>query len=184
MAVALGKKYVKLLMFCLNVVILLFLVDPCKRGTKRARNESSSEKLAKEKPTDPALETAAISEQAETSTNSNEGGAVDYDIESSFNNAVEEAVNTLLALTKQDIHEEKPPESAEAEVERKAEEVEKKQQTINRIRQGWSSEDCGTVSIGELYLMVLLNILFIVKMERIYYLCLHTFSLARMENLF
>lgn len=102
---------------------------------------------------------AAASEKSEpTSTNNNEGGAMECDIESSFNNAVEEAVNTLLALTKQENNEEQPTpdEPSITEAAKKAEEAEKKQQDIERVRKGWSSEDCGTVSIGELYLMVLL----------------------------
>lgn len=80
---------------------------------------------------------------------------MECDIESSFDHAVEEAVNTLLALTKQDSYEEKLPEPSAIDVEKKAEEAEKKEEHINTIRRGWSSEDCGTVSIGELYLMVL-----------------------------
>lgn len=104
---------------------------------------------------------------------------MECDIETSFNHAVEEAVNTLLALTKQDGYEEKLPEpSSAADVERKTEEAEKKEECINRIRRGWSSEDCGTVSIGELYLMVLHYTFFIVK-EKLF----HIFSLAPTENL-
>lgn len=120
-----------------------FGVDTSKRGTKRARHESSSEKKTPEV----------------TSENANEGGAIDCDVESSFNNTVDEVVNTLLALTKQDNSEEEPeePNKTHPEDAAKKKEVEdaiKKEHDVNRIRQGWTIEDCGTISIGELYLMV------------------------------
>lgn len=68
-------------------------------------------------------------------------------------------VNTLLALTKQDNSEEEPEEPTKSQPEdaAKTKEVEdaiKKEHDVNRIRQGWTIEDCGTISIGELYLMV------------------------------
>lgn len=127
--------------------LLLIILDASKRGTKRARNESSSEKLTKEKPPDPAALLPEIG------TNHNEsGGIIDCDAEHSFNSAVEEAVNTLLALTKQDNNDENKP--SQQPTIKEAEAVEKKEQDISRIRKGWSLEDCGAVSIGELYLMV------------------------------
>lgn len=101
-----------------------------------------SDKLAKEKPPD----------APEKVENNNEAGTVDCDVEKSFNNAVEEAVNTLLALTKQEGNEEKAP--CKSEAEKEAENVLKKEHDIDRIRKGWTLEDCGTISIGELYLMV------------------------------
>lgn len=116
-----------------------------------------------------ATTTANVSEKIEPTANNNEDGALECDVETSFNSAVEEAVNTLLALTKQDNNnEEKALESCTTEAEkeaqeaerkaqeaeRKAEEAERKVQNINRVRKGWSLDDCGAVSIGELYLMV------------------------------
>lgn len=133
------------------MTLKLFSIDAPKKGTKRQRNESASEKLVKEKTLDPTV--AVASDKAETTINNNES-AMECDIESSFNSAVEEAVNTLLSLTKQENNEEKTPEPVITEVEKEDDKAKKKQQEIDRIKKGWTAEDCGTISIGELYLMV------------------------------
>lgn len=70
---------------------------------------------------------------------------------------VDAAVNTLLALQSQILSnntEEKNTEEVKVETSEDDKDAEKKEQYISLIQKGWTSENCGTLTVGELYLMV------------------------------
>ncbi|GJQ87687.1 hypothetical protein Trydic_g17505 [Trypoxylus dichotomus] len=114
-------------------------------GTKRPRQESNCEKTS---PTNKAL----------TTTDNNEN-CVSDDLPASVSDVIDEAVNTLLALQQ---HQQQLPESAGSSDEKPEvvevkqeviEDMEKKHSDAAKIRSGWTLKDCGTLSIGDLYLM-------------------------------
>lgn len=150
-------------------------------GTKRQRHESASEKLASANKLVENAEKIVVS----TSTDNNENCLMDCDLQTtSFSNVVDEAVNTILALKSQEAAnsktDEKATESTKTEVKEDVNnaEAEKKEHDINLIKKGWTLDNCGTLCIGELYLMVSANVSFVFRCS-IYYLC---FSLAQKEN--
>lgn len=102
---------------------------------------------------------AVPKQQSPTQTDTNENCLPDPDLPPSVNEVITEAVNTILALQNQTFNgttEEKlEKENKEVKME-VAEEVEsKKEQDIERIRSGWTINNCGSISIGDLYLMVI-----------------------------
>lgn len=76
--------------------------------------------------------------------------------EMSFSNAVDEAVNTILALKNQEATCSKTDEDENAKAKEEASKAEalKREEDINLIKQGWTLDNCGILCIGELYLMV------------------------------
>ncbi|KAI4463285.1 cramped protein [Holotrichia oblita] len=112
-------------------------------GTKRPRQESNSEKTS---PTNKVV------------TTDNNENCVSEELPASVSEVIDEAVNTLLALQQyqQQCHEsagssDEKPEPTEIKPDVK--DLEKKQHDIAKIRNGWTLVDCGTLSIGDLYLM-------------------------------
>ncbi|KRT82498.1 hypothetical protein AMK59_3249 [Oryctes borbonicus] len=120
-----------------------------KGGTKRPKQESNFEKAS---PTNKAL----------TTTDNNEN-CVNDDLPPSVSDVIDEAVNTLLALQQyQQQQQQQIQESAGSSDEKQEavevkleviEDMEKKLSDIAKIRNGWTLKDCGTLSIGDLYLM-------------------------------
>lgn len=72
-------------------------------------------------------------------------------------NVVSDAVNTILTHSESTKGDEKTND-IKIEVKEEQASIDKREQDINRIRRGWTLEDCGTLCIGEIYLMVSLCI--------------------------
>ncbi|KAK9752240.1 hypothetical protein QE152_g4340 [Popillia japonica] len=115
-------------------------------GTKRPRQESSSEKQS---PTNKIV------------TTDNNENCVSEELPASVSEVIDEAVNTLLALQQyhQQCHEStgsagsSDEKQEPTEVKPDVKDLEKKQNDIAKIRNGWTLMDCGTLSIGDMYLM-------------------------------
>lgn len=120
-----------------------------KKGTKRPRNESISEKLVSLN-SKPASLTPTLIDNA--------GNASEVDT-SKVNEVVDFTVNTILALNQSQEQngqeEEKKIESTEVK-KMEVEDVEElNKEKIEKIKQGWTLNDCGNLAIGDLYLMVI-----------------------------
>lgn len=108
---------------------------------KRQRQESASEKQGP-KPQNDGVEAASNSDNHK----------MEIDPSDSVTDVVKEAVNTILALNNQEKKEdEKVTDCGKPEVKQ---EVKDYEEEINKIRRGWTVEECGTLCVGELYLMV------------------------------
>lgn len=115
-----------------------------KGGSKRSRNESTGDKV---------IVTNSKGGAASSQMDSNEN-CIKSEVTSNFDQVIDEAVNTILSLQNQEyvIPEHKEVEKVEC-VEEVKDEAAVKEEFINNVRKGWSSQNCGTLSIGELYLM-------------------------------
>ncbi|KAK4887661.1 hypothetical protein RN001_003932 [Aquatica leii] len=113
-----------------------------KGGTKRARNESTSEKSS------PTNKTGPTSSQMDN----NENCIKEIP---SFDEVMDEAINTILSLQQETpiIAETKESEDVKDETTKETKDTEKKEDYIKNVLQGWTLQTCGTLSVGELYLM-------------------------------
>lgn len=119
-----------------------------KGGTKRPRHESNCEK------------TSPTNKLPPTTTDTNENCVNDNEPPSSVNIINDEAVNTILAIQQQQQNltesagsSDEKPEVTDVKLEN-FEDLERKQNDITKIRNGWNLNDCSTLAIGDLYLMV------------------------------
>ncbi|KAF5300007.1 hypothetical protein FQR65_LT09263 [Abscondita terminalis] len=114
-----------------------------KGGTKRSRNESTSDKLS------PTNKNGSTS----TQTDNNENCIKDIP---NFDEVMDEAVNTILSLKQelQETTETKENEDTKCEIAKVVKDTERREEYIKNVLRGWTLETCGTLSVGELYLML------------------------------
>lgn len=88
-------------------------------------------------------------------TSSAENCPTDPDKQPAVNIVASEAVNTTLTLqTSESSKGDEKTDDIKIEIKEEQAIIDKREQDINRIRRGWTLEDCGTLCIGEIYLMV------------------------------
>ncbi|XP_017783762.1 PREDICTED: protein cramped [Nicrophorus vespilloides] len=113
-----------------------------RRGVKRCRTNSVNEKQ--------------IPKSSSSIIDNNENCLVENELPGAkVNDLIDEAVNTILAL-------QNPAENMEIVEEKKPDDIKmeedcllqvKKEHDIAKIKLGWTMEDCGTLTVGDLYLM-------------------------------
>ncbi|KAF5283702.1 hypothetical protein FQA39_LY17250 [Lamprigera yunnana] len=112
-----------------------------KGGTKRYRNESTSEKLS------PTNKNGSTSSHIDNNENCIKGSDV-----SNFDEVADEAVNTLLSL-QQEINDRNEIKENEEVKETCSNDLTKREEYVKNVLKGWTLETCNAVSVGELYLM-------------------------------
>ncbi|KAK5644228.1 hypothetical protein RI129_008073 [Pyrocoelia pectoralis] len=111
-----------------------------KGGSKRSRNESTGDKTV-------ITNIKVGSTSSHTDSNEN---CIQSETGSNFDQVIDEAVNTILSLQQENV----TPDHKEVEkVEYAKDSTTIKEEFVDNVRKGWSAQNCGTLSIGELYLM-------------------------------
>lgn len=124
-----------------------------KSHSKRQRQDTASDKNLLQKPPD------SSDKQTTNPGGSADSCPIDPDKQPSVNTVVSQAANTILTLkTSEPAKGDEKSDGIKVEIKEEQASIDKREQDINRIRKGWTLENCGTLCIGEVYLMVSLYI--------------------------